>query len=103
MPYSFYQSIDLNVRMCQVYEKVFNLLYIQGFEEKIERSKANATEAMKLVELIKKLIKEANETAGIADEKVSSAEGDAEVSYNTANKASNTTMRAKSVSTTKSI
>lgn len=66
-----------------------------GFEEKIERSKANASEALKLVPLIEKLIKEANKTSGIADEKVSSAEGDAEVSYNTANKASNTTLRAK--------
>jgi len=53
---------------------------------------------MKLIPLIKKLIKEANETARAADSKVSSAEGDAEMSYNTATGANNITLNAKNVS-----
>ena len=53
---------------------------------------------MKLIPLIKQLIKEANETASAADGKVSSAEGDAEMSFNTATGAHNTTLNAKNVS-----
>jgi len=68
---------------------------LMGFEETIAESKANASEAMKLIPLIKQLIKEANETASAADNKVSSAQGDAEMSFNTATSASNMTQTAK--------
>ncbi|XP_066935737.1 laminin subunit gamma-1-like [Clytia hemisphaerica] len=68
---------------------------LMEFEETIAKSKANATEAMKLIPLIKKLIKEANEVANVADKKVSGAEGDAEESHNTASNAHNVTMAAK--------
>ena len=44
-----------------------------------------------------RLIKEANETAQAADRKVSSAEGDSEMSFNTATSASNVTQTAKNV------
>lgn len=52
---------------------------------------------MKNIPLIMRLIKEANETAQAADRKVSSAEGDSEMSFNTATSASNVTQTAKNV------
>lgn len=52
---------------------------------------------MKNIPLIMQLIKEANETAQAADRKVSSAEGDSEMSFNTATSASNVTQTAKNV------
>ena len=69
----------------------------QAFNETIAASKANATESMKNIPLIMKLIKGANETAQLADTKVSSAEGDSEMSFNTATSASNVTQTAKNV------
>lgn len=50
-----------------------------------------------MIPLIKRLIKEANETGQEADEKVSSAEGDAKMSFDTATKANATTAQAKNV------
>lgn len=73
------------------------LFVLQGFKENIAKSKANATEALKLIPLIKQLIKEANETGQDADDKVSSAEGDATMSFETASKANATTAQAKDV------
>ena len=73
------------------------VVLFQAFNETIAASKANATESMKNIPLIMKLIKEANETAQLADAKVSSAEGDSEMSFTTATSASNVTQTAKNV------
>ena len=73
------------------------IIFYQEFNETIAASKANATESMKNIPLIMRLIKEANETAQAADQKVSSAEGDSKVSFNTATSASNVTQTAKNV------
>lgn len=68
---------------------------LQGFNDIIKRSKKNATKALELVDLIKKLIKEANDTALTASANAGMAEGDANMSLDIAQKANATTHAAK--------
>lgn len=92
----FQQTIDskgLNIEFCARY----GFIYLQGFEKIINESKANATEALKNIELIKALIKEANETAINASSNADMASSDANKSRDLARKANATTEMAKEV------
>jgi len=65
------------------------------FNERIAASKANATEAMKLIDLIKQLIKEANETGMVASKNAETAETQAMESFQLASWANKTTVSTR--------
>ena len=76
----------------------FVFCFLKGFNENIKQSKANASEALKLIPLIKKLIADANVTGAIASENADLSIVDTSASLSSSREAINSVTQANLVS-----